>query len=373
MRIHFHNDSCRTRSAIEQRHGARAFTLVELLVTLVIVSILASLTLAGLAGARNRSKIGKTASTIRKINDLIQPLYDAYTDRRVDVSDLVSDRPTNTDCPGCYAGSNPIAVKAAAWRNLYAKRQLMAYELPDSLLEMRTERELDLSVPPDLPIRVRNSASVRRMARTFTVGTGTSQAAQDSRRQALANTMGSAESLLLTILANAHQGDEMELFRENELGDTDGDGLREFLDGWQRPIFFIRWPSGFASYSAAMNPESQPLASLMTARPDPLDPYRVDANGGFGLVPLIYSAGPDGSTDTGTQANGYGLFRVAGVRLDPYSPFNPNGGILPPTAGPVGNNSDNETTSFALNVGAPVTGASENVYRDNITNHDMRR
>jgi prepilin-type N-terminal cleavage/methylation domain-containing protein len=355
----------------------RAFTLVELMVTIVIISILASLTLAGLAGARNRSKVGKTESTIRKIDDLIKPLFDAYADRRVDVGYLENaspSRPTAGDCPSCYRiDGSPIPAKVAAWRILYAKRQLMCLELPESLLEMRTEREIDPL--PTLPSNVRNSAAIRRMARTFTLGSGTTQAQQSDRRQSLSVTMSSAESLVLTLVANATQGDEMELFREDEFGDTDRDGIREFLDGWQRPIFFIRWPSGFANYSLAMNPDRLNFASLSAARPDALDLYRIDSNSGFSLLPLIYSAGPDGGSDTGTQANGYGIYRASGVRLEPFSPFMPAGGINPPASSPslVGDDPDTEITTYAINVGAPVSGPSANVYRDNITNHDMRR
>jgi prepilin-type N-terminal cleavage/methylation domain-containing protein len=32
-------------------------------------------------------------------------------------------------------------------------------------------------------------------------------------------------------------------FVSNELGDTDGDGLLEFVDGWERPLRFYRWPT----------------------------------------------------------------------------------------------------------------------------------
>jgi prepilin-type N-terminal cleavage/methylation domain-containing protein len=351
----------------------RGFTLVELLVTIVIISILASLTLAGLAGARNRSKIGKTESTIRKIDDLIRPLFDSYADRRVNVQDLVlASRPSTSDCPLCFSGTSPLAVKSSAWRYLYAKRQLMAHEMPESLLEVRTENEL---ADASLPSRIRDSAASRRLARTLTLGSGTTQAQQAARRQSLSVTMSSAESLVLTLVANATQGDEMELFREDEFGDTDRDGIREFLDGWQRPIFFIRWPSGFANYSLAMNPDRLNFANLSAARPDALDLYRIDSNSGFSLLPLIYSAGPDGGSDTGTQANGYGIYRASGVRLEPFSPFMPAGGINPPASSPslVGDDPDTEITTYAINVGAPVSGPSANVYRDNITNHDMRR
>ena len=40
------------------------------------------------------------------------------------------------------------------------------------------------------------------------------------------------------------------------IGDTDDDGAPEFLDGWGRPIEFIRWPTGFAERSDLMSGNS---------------------------------------------------------------------------------------------------------------------
>ena len=51
------------------------FTLVELMVVIVIISILSALTLSGLAGARQRAKIDKTKSTIRKLHEIVIPQY----------------------------------------------------------------------------------------------------------------------------------------------------------------------------------------------------------------------------------------------------------------------------------------------------------
>ena len=73
-----------------------------------------------------------------------------------------------------------------------------------------------------------------------------------------------------------------------------GDGAPEFLDGWGKPISFLRWPAGFVS-------ELQPLdISTGNRNPDkdhdPFDPLRVHKEA-YRLVPLIYSAGPDGVFD----------------------------------------------------------------------------
>ncbi|NCY03784.1 MAG: hypothetical protein EBX36_12980, partial [Planctomycetia bacterium] len=73
-------------------------------------------------------------------------------------------------------------------------------------------------------------------------------------------------------------------FRDDEVRDTDADGLPEFVDGWNRPIMFKRWPTGFVS-------PSQPIDGTLRS----IDP--LIASRGHRLVPLIYSAGVDGSYD----------------------------------------------------------------------------
>ena len=42
-------------------------------------------------------------------------------------------------------------------------------------------------------------------------------------------------------------GEARTLFHESNIGDTDGDGAPEFLDGWGHPINFLRWAPGFDS------------------------------------------------------------------------------------------------------------------------------
>ena len=73
-------------------------------------------------------------------------------------------------------------------------------------------------------------------------------------------------------------------FRQDEIRGTNGNGLPEFVDGWNNPIRFKRWPVGFAS-------PFQPINGRLS-----LVDERVSA-GGHRLVPLIYSAGPDQEYD----------------------------------------------------------------------------
>jgi prepilin-type N-terminal cleavage/methylation domain-containing protein len=58
----------------------RGFTLVELLVVLVIISILSALTLSGLARAASRTKADSTKFMVRKLSDALMEQYETYED-----------------------------------------------------------------------------------------------------------------------------------------------------------------------------------------------------------------------------------------------------------------------------------------------------
>ncbi len=133
-----------------------------------------------------------------------------------------------------------------------------------------------------------------------------------------------------------------------DVGDVDGDGLLEFQDSWvsaytkyppagpalsplpaawrsfpwwaqgkrNSPISFIRWPAGYYSdasvqdsaYSEYLSNPNYPSAiEFSVTHHDWFDPLKVDvpfsapqtppAPRGYRILPLIYSAGPDGVND----------------------------------------------------------------------------
>ena len=99
----------------------RAFTLVELLVTITIIAILAAMILFALAGALESAKRDKTLSTISKLNSLVMAKYESYRTRRVPVdvaavarydglhrprSDGRTDKNCRTNPRGCHSGIN---------------------------------------------------------------------------------------------------------------------------------------------------------------------------------------------------------------------------------------------------------------------------
>jgi len=154
----------------------------------------------------------------------------------------------------------------------------------------------------------------------------------------------SAECLALIVMKGGFNPDAAEVFRNDELGDIDKDGAPEFLDGWGRPIGFIRWPAGFAS----------PIQLLVAAQnPDPMDPMKVTSD--YGLTPLIFSPGPDEALNDPVTSGGptYGGLQSSAAAV-------PGGWI---TQGPIN----------SVRVGSPLAGdlIDADAARDNVTNHDL--
>jgi hypothetical protein len=148
---------------------------------------------------------------------------------------------------------------------------------------------------------------------------------------------GEQQAECLYMIVATAGADAIRQFRTAEIGDTNGNGLPEFLDGWGHPIRFLRWAPGFndsdlqsnvitdadlASTSVGNESNVWTSNSVKTARQtaadvdhDPFDPRRVSMGKpsdnpfiprGWRLVPLIYSAGPDGEYGIGAFPSGAG-------------------------------------------------------------------
>jgi hypothetical protein len=227
-------------------------------------------------------------------------MYDSYRNRRV----------TATTTGGSSRNYDVL---------LRDKRTLLIYEMPDQW--------------SDVPIAI----------------TGVPAQFQTATVRAYVSSRGSpgsfdgAECLYMIVERSGFDPDALEFFRSNEIGDVDRDGKPEFLDGWGRPIAFLRWAPGFTS------PIQKPDA--VNAH-DPLDPTGRDP-AAYALVPLIYSAGPDGALGSpADDVTGYGL------QLGPTGGWLANAVTLLP----------NLCKGPAATVGTPLPG---NESLDNITNHDL--
>lgn len=276
---------------MKQRKG---FTLIEMLVVVMIITMLAGLTLSAVGSARNAAAASRTRATIEKINRVIMKQYASYQYRKVDLGDT-----TNKN------------KKQVAEEKLKKLRALIRHEMPD--------RAGDLNVfsGEALP-------SVTQMYKTkFNKSSDSSHAA--------------AELLYMIVMADPVGAG---MFSEGEVGDNDQDGLPEFVDGWGRPIRYILWPAGFFRTD---NCETELQATTNTNDAkfvhDPFDTANIEP-GTPALYPLIYSAGPDGIYDINrgtTSGNEQNTFNYP-ASLDPMTKDGDNRYIGQPWNDTDGNN-----------------------------------
>ena len=254
-----------------------AFTLVELLVTIVILSILSSLVLFAMTGALETAKIQQTKTRIAKLDRELSRMWTGYLSRRVPIR---FQRPTT--------GSNVVTVDD--WQNesyrmarqqgrLVALRDLMRLEIPDRKTDVTGDvypGAVDFN--GDGIVDERDRPLLSRAYHNLA-----------SKTQWTAKFQG-AECLYMILTVNAGTGSRGRPFlSENEMGDVDGDGMPEILDAWGEPIRFLRWAPGFES----------PLYDR--GQPDPFDPHQVDnmwnadssSGARFPLYPVILSTGPN--------------------------------------------------------------------------------
>ncbi|MFN7811789.1 MAG: type II secretion system protein [Planctomycetia bacterium] len=228
--------------------GRGGFTLVELMVVGTVIAVLTTLSVAGLAATRQRVRADKPRNTIRKLHEIVVGHHESYLRRRVPFTASATNQRTN----------------AAA--KLEALRRLMVYEMPDCWADVPASPAAVMSALPGH------------------LQTGPILGYAASRPASTSVALESAECLYLIVSRGGIEPDLMDQFRSDEIGDTDGNGAPEFLDGWGNPIHFIRWAPGFAG--------SLLQKSDAVNFHDPFDPQRNDA-AGYALVPLILSAGPD--------------------------------------------------------------------------------
>lgn len=297
------------------RRGTPGFTLIELLVAVTIIGILASIVLGALASARITARRAKTKATITKLHNVVMGKYESYRTRRLPIS---------------TTGMHPSI--AAQWR-LDAIRDLMRMEMPERWSDVNDDSDDDPSFvylrPSIYPPAGRkisqpslSQSFERRFRRARLAILARTPAPTPAEAKELLDRYASAECLYMIVTTG--DSDARAQFHDSEVGDVDGDGLPEFVDAWGHPILFLRWAPAFIGSDiqpnvAAYNPSPPPdvvmveamMADAAVSDHDPFDPFKVDMDPdpsdtdyvprGWRLVPLIYSAGPDGIYDIRTE------------------------------------------------------------------------
>ncbi|MDD3588350.1 MAG: type II secretion system protein [Thermoguttaceae bacterium] len=255
-----------------------AFTLIELLVVITLIAMLGSMSIAVSRVAIESAKKSRTEMTIAKIDAALTTMYEKYADKKVDVSPYLSRSFSNTGklwfYDNCaypnndlwkYYGTNSTAqfymsdtskwsgtagqvylrnnhfLVPALWR-LHLIRDMMRMDmpcwateiywgpvLPDGSLDSRTGRTTPLSV-------IYQGA--------LSTATGNNWDAIFSWSDAQ-HAQFNAELLFLVVMNG--DPETRQLFNDREVADVNNNGLFEFVDGWGRPIYWLRWAPGIGS------------------------------------------------------------------------------------------------------------------------------
>jgi len=313
----------------------------------------------------------RTKTTIGKIHSLLMEKWAEYATRRVDF-----DRSAITTA---FTNSKDRGWALADMR-LLALRELMMLEMPDKWSDIL------LNSVPDTPRgqpRVLSAYPALRntyLRRYFSIDFTNLPGSQQEKIDRVEANQG-AECLYLIVMLATGDGEARTLFSEQDIGDVDEDGAPEFLDGWGRPIHYIRWPTGFVARSDLMlGDASSDHDSFDAFRRDQLNSFGPalgaypstviatmvqelrDTTSAFRLVPLIYSAGSDGETDIDDLPYTGG---APPTTLNPYA-------VDPNTVGPVfvpTQPADPNFENFVLGLPTDKNQDGDDNSLDNIHNH----
>lgn len=338
------------------------------MVAIAIMGILATLLLGAAAVASEVARNARTKSLIARLHTLLIERYDGYRNHRIE---LRSDWSANATPE--YTGINFVPLTSPqreAAARLVGLRETMKFEMPDRWSDI-----LGMAVPPT-PVVVAPAAVVapRFLQRspalrdTYLRAYNRMVAANPTQAAVLENE--SAECLYLIVMNATGDGEARGMFKPNDIGDTDEDGAPEFVDGWGKPISFLRWAPGFdsdaqLSFRSLERTENNPrlganiVAEQLVEDHDPFDLYRLDPPAGSGLLrgwrllPLIVSGGGDEEIGVRTYS---GKNYVA--TLDPYVDLFTNAGYQG-----LGEATDTPD-DFARDIEPEIAG-------DDITNHNV--
>lgn len=200
---------------LRTQQGRGGFTMIELLVVVGLVLFLMTVTVAAVSNAIGVARENATKATILKIHGLMQQRIDAFN-RAMERTNLSQNSP-------------PVRKMSNEWMSAYSMVP------PPKVLEVLVKKQFFQARFPQ-HFGESPGADLSTLVQTGVTYNGLKH-----------NRATESAALLYWILTNSEvygvaPVDESE-FSSAEVQDSDGDGLKEFVDGWGRPLRFYRWPT----------------------------------------------------------------------------------------------------------------------------------
>jgi prepilin-type N-terminal cleavage/methylation domain-containing protein len=234
------------------------FTLVELLAVIAIIAILVGLGSFGIIAMMGRAQTRNTESTLRVVNKLLMDRWSAV------ISDAKKESISAATVPAVFALANNDVERA---RVIWVKVRLM---------EAFPEKYADVTSPTStVALYIPANMQKPHFAKYQTLVNSANPAKTDVKIE-------SAACLLMALKTLSPDGLNVEDQLGPAVADTDGDGLKEVVDGWGKPVHFKRF--GTFAPGSGVNPAATTSTAYKYA--DTTDP------GGKLLTPTWFNAVP---------------------------------------------------------------------------------
>jgi prepilin-type N-terminal cleavage/methylation domain-containing protein len=264
------------------RNQHRGLTLVELLVSISLITVVSSMFLVAYRQASAEASNIRTQSTIRKISEVLVSRMQEYENYPINFArglgnDFATVLPGNATeyLQPSDPGFEPKGLLLERLRVMLL-REMISQEMPDHHHDIKDSTPIVKNYWTGLVARRPSNA----VGPVFITASESPRAARLKARLIQAATLrqvaqwrtivNNPELLYLIVEDSSLNGSSaLELFGKTEIGDTDGDGLLEFLDASRKPIYWVRWPTGFPD-TIRFHPDL--LDPSFNKRPPPNDP-----------------------------------------------------------------------------------------------------